>query len=88
MKKKIVFGFIFLLFLAAMIYSFFKIESTDINKKNMEKEINSLKKKIKNEEEECNNYEEELANLKEESKDKLEEVEIWKKAEKSLEQNL
>lgn len=86
MKKKIIFISIFIIFIATMIYSFFTVEFIKIDKKNMQKEISTLKEEIEKNRKENTDYEEEVNKLKEESKSKLEELEIWKKAQEKLKQ--
>ena len=88
MKKRLIFGVIFLIFLTAMIYSFFIIEFNKLEKKNIEKEITTLKKDISNIKKDNSNYNKEISKLKEDSNSKLEELEIWKKMETKLNQAL
>ena len=59
-----------------------------IDKKNTSNEISILKEKIKGNKDSINTYEQETKKLKEDNKDKLEEVEIWEKAVKKLEDAL
>ncbi len=86
MKKKIILCIIFFISLIGLFISFFTIEFTRLDKSNMTKEISNLTKEIENSKNDNKNCEEEVNILKEESISKLEELEIWEKAEKKLEQ--
>ena len=88
MKKRLTLGVIFLIFLTAMIYSFFIIEFNKLENKNIKREITTLKEDISNIKNDNNNYKENITDLKENSSSKLEELETWQKMEEKLNQAL
>ena len=88
MRRKIILVIVLLIFLASMFLSFFNVELAKLDKKNTKIEISRLKEKIKDSKDSINNSNQEINDLKESNKDKLEEVEIWEKAVKKLEDDL
>ena len=90
--KKVVFEVIFLVLLGIMIFLFlfssFKLNETKNKKSDMNKEISTLNSEIEKAKIDNESLNDELNELRENSKNKLEDVEIWKKAQEKLNQAL
>ena len=91
MKKvvlKIVLTLLLLAFIGITTYS--SIELIDLKSKNEKatKEISDVENNINNIKEENKNYEEQIPTLEENSKEKIEEQEIWQKAQDTLKEAL
>ena len=86
--KKALFGSIVLILIGLMIYTNYTLNHLSNDNKELEEKIINIKKDIEKAKDDSIKYIEDEATLKEENKDKLEELEIWKKAQTKLEKAL
>ncbi len=86
--KKALFGSIVLILIGLMIYTNYTLNHLSNDNKELEEKIINIKKDIEKAKDDSIKYIEDEATLKDENKDKLEELEIWKKAQTKLEKAL
>ena len=85
--KKVLIG-VFFCILGVFIFSFIKVRNIKNDNITLQNEINKINTDSSSIELDNQNKEIEIENLKVEQKDKLEEVEIWEKAEEKLKKAL